>query len=46
MTGWFESSAPGTCDQCGRRTKSGERVYYPAGMFDLRLCGDCGKEVA
>lgn len=46
MTGWFEASEPGTCDQCRRRTRRGERVFYPAGMVDVRLCCECAAGVA
>lgn len=43
MNGWFIASLPGTCTDCGNRTKTNDRVRYPANEpDDIRLCETCG----
>lgn len=43
MIGVFIAATPGTCSDCGRHTKTGDRVRFPAeDLTDtVRLCVNC-----
>lgn len=43
MNGAFIASFPGVCGLCGKRTKTGARIWYDGTLADSanRRCEDC-----